>query len=66
MSHSEQAHGDRPSCKGPKAGLVQIGEPQAPRLLEKRGRASPGPAPYRRVSRRIAFRLWPAARNYAA
>jgi MoCo/4Fe-4S cofactor protein with predicted Tat translocation signal len=26
MSHSEQAHGSRPSCKGPKGGLVQIGE----------------------------------------
>src|SRR6478752_6522279 len=28
MSHSEQAHGDRHHCKGPKAGLVQIGEPR--------------------------------------
>jgi MoCo/4Fe-4S cofactor protein with predicted Tat translocation signal len=28
MSHSEQAHGNRPSCKSPKAGLVQIGEPK--------------------------------------
>ncbi|HET9166082.1 MAG TPA: TAT-variant-translocated molybdopterin oxidoreductase, partial [Candidatus Angelobacter sp.] len=30
MSHSDQAQGNRPSCKGPKAGLVQIGEPQFP------------------------------------
>ena len=28
MSHSDQAHGNRPSCKGPKVGLVQIGEPR--------------------------------------
>ena len=28
MSHSEQPHGNRPSCKGPKVGLVQIGEPR--------------------------------------
>jgi MoCo/4Fe-4S cofactor protein with predicted Tat translocation signal len=28
MSHSEQANEDRPPCKGPKAGLVQIGEPR--------------------------------------
>src|SRR5436309_991158 len=28
MSHSEQANGDRPPCKGLKAGLVQIGEPR--------------------------------------
>ena len=30
MSHSGQEHGDRPSCKSPKDGLVQIGEPQLP------------------------------------
>ena len=29
MSHSGQAHGNRP-CKSPKDGLVQIGEPQFP------------------------------------
>jgi MoCo/4Fe-4S cofactor protein with predicted Tat translocation signal len=30
MSHPGPAPGDRPSCKSPKDGLVQIGEPQLP------------------------------------
>src|ERR1044071_2273448 len=54
-----------PLLQGPERWSCTDRRATGPRLLEERGRASPWFALQRRVSRRIAFRLWPAAGSYA-